>query len=111
LGGNGENQLAVSNETLSGNGENQLAVDNENLGGNQNRLIENLGQDGNAVIQNVYESPARHRRRMDFGYITFKKSIESKLRNLIPLQYQELNFVTMRGKDGMARVLDKIDSK
>jgi hypothetical protein len=28
---------------------------------------------------------------------------------LIPLQYQDLNFVNMRGKDGMARVLDQID--
>ncbi len=109
LGGNGDNQLASANETLGGNGDNQLATVNKTLGGNQDRLLDDLGQDGNAVIQHVHESPERRSRRLDFGYLSFKQSIESKLRNLIPLQYQDLNFVTMRGRDGMARVLDQID--
>ena len=108
-GVNGDNQLASVNETLGGNGDNQLASVNETLGGNQDRLIDDLGQDGNAVIQHVHESSERRRRRLDIGYITFKQSMESKLRHLIPLQYQDLNFVTMRGKDGLARVLDQID--
>ena len=109
LGDNGDNQLDSVNETLGGNGDNQLATVNETLGGNQDRLIDDLGQDGNAVIQHVHESSERRSRRLDFGYLSFRQSIESKLRNLVPLQYQDLNFVAMRGMDGMARVLDQID--
>ena len=79
--------------TTSSSSSDSSLLENETLGGNVDNHLASF----------------RRRRRVDIGYSTFKESIETKLRDSIPRQYHELNFVQMRDVEGMGKVLDKID--